>query len=368
MRRFAIALLAVVVLALLLLAALGAVAGGRDSLANRVVGSSAAYAWANGPDHGNGFGTHDWILAQANRLASKKGAGWVNLKVALPHTDDPDTVFHDFYYHVYERWNGHHYGNAPVKVAAWYAKALAARKAKRWKTASYDVAIMSHYLGDLCQPMHTDQTTLEDSVHAPYEDAVDNVTVSASSVKGWAHFAGYKPVRNVRKFAIAVATASHRDYHALVWDFAAGGFSDATVQVITKRSLNRAANKLADLIIGLKKEIPGGGSGGGGSSNSQTLAGVKASVSDAHPAQYTSVSAHAKCSDASGKGIAGVSVVFTWHYKTTTPSETHVSNASGVATCTRSIARATLGYYVSITIRATYKGITKTASTGFTPQ
>ena len=56
---------------------------------------SAALAWSNGDDGGNGFGTHDWILREATRLAAERNAGWVILKVAEPKTDDPDTVFHD---------------------------------------------------------------------------------------------------------------------------------------------------------------------------------------------------------------------------------------------------------------------------------
>lgn len=333
---------------------------------------AVASAWANGPDYGNGFGTHDWILAQAERFAASKGDGWVNLRLALPHTDDPDMVFHDFYYHVYDHFNGQDYGNAPLKVSSWYAKALKDRKAKKWNAASTDVGILAHYLGDICQPMHTDQTTLENTVHAPYEDAVDNITVSASSVTNWVHFSGYEATGNVQSFAIGLATASHKDYSALVHGFASGGWANPTVQAITKRSLNRATNALADVIIGLRKAAPGGGSsgggGGGGGGTTQSLASVSGSVSNSSPAQYASVSAYAKCKDSAGKAIPGVSVTFSWHYKTTTPSETLASDSSGVATCTRSIGRATAGYRVSISISANYKGVTRTTSTGFTPR
>ena len=330
---------------------------------------AAAHAWANGPDGGNGFGTHDWILAQANRLAAAKRAGWVDLAVALPHTDDPDTVFHDFYYHVYERWNGHHYGDAPKKVSSWYAKALTDRRAKKWRAASVDVGILAHYVGDLCQPMHTDQTALEDTVHSSYEDVVDNLTTSASSLQSWAHFDGYQPPGNVTGFAVTLASASHKDYSALVRDYAAHGWDDATVRAITRRSLDRAANAMADLLIALRKGAPGGGStGGGGGSGGEALAQVAASVSNAHPAQYASVTAKATCTDAKGKPVSGVKVTFTWRYKTTTPEETLTTGSSGVASCTRSIGAATTGYYVSIGVSATLKGVTKTASTGFTPR
>jgi len=102
MRRRLVVMFALAVFALLLLPA-------------------AALGWANGTGGAGGFGTHDWILQEADRLAAQNDAGWVDLDVALPHTDDPDTVFHDFYYHVYDTTGGDVYGGAPKKVALYYA-------------------------------------------------------------------------------------------------------------------------------------------------------------------------------------------------------------------------------------------------------
>lgn len=223
----------------------------------------------------------------------------------------------------------------------------------------------------ICQPMHTDQTDLDDTVHSAYEDTVDNLTTSPAAVQGWAVFTGYHAPGNVRSFAIALASASHKDYAALVQGYAARGWDDSEVQAITRRSLNRAANALADVLIALKKGAPGGGSsggGGGGGGSTQTLAHLSASVSESHPAQYSDVTARAKCTDASGTPISGVAVTFTWHYKTTTPVENAASDSSGIASCTRSIGRASSGYYVSIAVTAVYRGVSKTARTGFTPQ
>jgi len=89
---------------------------------------AAALAWSNGPSGAHGFGTHDWVLKEANRLAAKKGADWVRLGVALPHTDDPDTVFHDTYYHCYDVW-GSHYGNSTASF--WQPLDAVARSAVR---------------------------------------------------------------------------------------------------------------------------------------------------------------------------------------------------------------------------------------------
>jgi hypothetical protein len=97
------------------------------------------------------------------------------------------------------------------------------------------------------------------------------------------------------------------------------------------------------------------------------LASISASVSDSTPAQYSDVTVSCKAKDQAGKPLSGVRVKFVWHYKTTTPSESRTTNSSGVAACERYISGATAGYRVVVTVTATYKGVTKTKSTSFTP-
>jgi hypothetical protein len=224
----------------------------------------SALAWSNGPSGANGFGTHDWVLKEANRLAATKSAGWVRLSVALPHTDDPDTVFHDTYYDVYDVW-GSRYGNAPKKVAAYYAKALAARKAGNWTAASRYVGIMSHYYADICNPLHTDQCDAEDSIHSSYESDAQDHTDSPGENRSWVRFNGYDPATSVAGKTKTTAAASHKQYTSLVNGYVAGGMSSAAVISITAKSMNRAANGLADLIISIKRKVSGGTSAGGDS-------------------------------------------------------------------------------------------------------
>jgi hypothetical protein len=213
-------------------------------------------AWCNGPYGADGFGTHDWVLQEAERLAAGKGAGWVDLKVALPHTDDPDTVFHDFYYHVYDVWGSSHYGDAPKKVALYYGKALAARRAGKIAAASKYVGIMSHYFADICNPLHTDQCAAEDKMHAEYERDAQRYTDAVGENRAWVTFDGYQPRASIVAFTQQAATASHRYYFTLVRNYNASGMSPAVLS-ITKKCLNAAANGLADLIIGLKKGVAG---------------------------------------------------------------------------------------------------------------
>ena len=218
---------------------------------------AVAQAWCNGPSGADGFGTHDWILQEAERLAAGKGAGWVDLKVALPHTDDPDTVFHDFYYHVYDVWGSSHYGNAPKKVALYYAKALKARKAGNTAAASRYVGIMAHYFGDLGNPLHTDQCAAEDDIHSKYESDAQDSTDEVGENSAWVRFDGYTARTSVAGFTKRVAAASHKHYSTLVDDYAASGMTPAVLSITAKR-LGAAANGLADLIIGIKRGVSGG--------------------------------------------------------------------------------------------------------------
>jgi hypothetical protein len=53
---------------------------------------SPARAWLNGlPQKPNSFGTHDWVLLMAVKAVKAKGR-WVNLRLALQATDDPDSI------------------------------------------------------------------------------------------------------------------------------------------------------------------------------------------------------------------------------------------------------------------------------------
>jgi hypothetical protein len=69
-----------------------------------------------------------------------------------------------------------------------------------------------------------------------------------------------------------------------------------------------------------------------------------------------------------GQGAAGVEMDTTWNYKTTTSYCSGVTDASGTASCSRDIGRATSGYPVTVTVVFNYDGQQYATSTGFTPQ
>jgi competence protein ComEC len=90
---------------------------------------------------------------------------------------------------------------------------------------------------------------------------------------------------------------------------------------------------------------------------------ICASVSNGSPAQYSNVTVYGRLTR-NGAGQPGQTMTATWHYKTTTSTCTGATGSDGLASCTRGISRATVGYQVNIDVDiAGY-----TAQTSFTPR
>ena len=89
---------------------------------------------------------------------------------------------------------------------------------------------------------------------------------------------------------------------------------------------------------------------------------ICASVSDAHPHQYSYVTVYGRLVVGGGP-VQGQAMASTWHYKTTTSYCSGVTSAGGLASCERTISRATVGYPVAIDV--TINGYSVTTS--FTP-
>lgn len=86
-------------------------------------------------------------------------------------------------------------------------------------------------------------------------------------------------------------------------------------------------------------------------------------ISNPTPLQNSTVTAYARLY-LNGAAVPGQLVTTTWHYKSTTPTETCATAYNGIAACTRDIGRATAGYTVIVDVAA---GALST-STWFTPQ
>lgn len=214
---------------------------------------AVAFAWANGPAGGSGYGTHDWVLDQAITLSARHGgASWVDRDVALAATDDPDTALHDFYHHVYDT-TGKTYGDAPVRIEALFLQAVGELKSGDRRSASASLGLLSHYYADICNPMHTDQTPAEERVHSRYEDAVDDDTSLPGMNAAWITALEERPSSEEGVRAAAAAAEVNSAYAELVREFASRG-RDTVVDRITREALNRAVNDVAAVIDDISRE------------------------------------------------------------------------------------------------------------------
>ncbi len=210
-----------------------------------------AGAWSNGRSGPDSFGTHDWILHRAAHAVSAD-VRWLRMRVALRATDDPDTkdgIDHasGTWWHVWDEW-GSTYGGAPEAAAVWFRRAARRHRAGRDRAASRAVGILSHIVGDVAQPMHTDQTGAEDRVHSSYEVTVDTRSERGDDIYRFS-FDGRDPARPYSKTR-SVARRAHRSYAELVRNYDRYGYNTA-VHRITQIQLQRAANALADLLARL---------------------------------------------------------------------------------------------------------------------
>jgi len=210
-----------------------------------------AAAWANGDRGGNGFGTHDWVLQEAYRLARDAGCRWLRLPVALKHTDDPDTRLHDYYHHIYDVWGGR-YGDAPDRVAQLFARAVRQLDRGSPRRASITFGLLAHYYADVCNPMHTGQSTLEERIHSSYEDAVDWRTDTVGKNRAWVRAGTVKARRSAAAATRSAAARAHVSYRRLVRQYAAHGYN-GRVSAITRQCLRRAAHDLAALLLSVQQ-------------------------------------------------------------------------------------------------------------------
>ena len=127
----------------------------------------------------------------------------------------------------------------------WFRRTKRRLEAGRERAASRAIGIMSHFIADVANPMHTDQSRKEEDIHSPYEDDVDERIPDYPFRYDGRDTA--KPGPSTRR----VARVAHRVYWDLVNAYDAHGYN-RKVHRITKRQLKRGANALADLIVSLK--------------------------------------------------------------------------------------------------------------------
>lgn len=95
--------------------------------------------------------------------------------VALRATDDPDTEKRDQSRNLVARLRplGSTYGDADEAAAVWFRRIGHRLDDGRERAASKGLGYLAHIVGDVAQPMHTDQRDREDSIHSAYESDVE---------------------------------------------------------------------------------------------------------------------------------------------------------------------------------------------------
>ncbi len=86
----------------------------------------------------------------------------------LAGAKDPDTRFRDFHNHVIHVTDGY-WGGAPAKAIRWYERLQKLLGEERWSEAAHAMGVLSHYVTDPMQPLHTAQSERETLVHRPLE-------------------------------------------------------------------------------------------------------------------------------------------------------------------------------------------------------
>lgn len=290
--------------------------------------ASSAFAWANGGDNGNGYGTHDWLLEHAITLAGGNG-DWVDVKTALLASDDPDSQGTSTYLHTYME-----YGRAqggPQQVADVYYKLVQAYQAGNYTEASRQLGVMSHYYSDITQPYHTDTrgTSSVNSRHYNYEVDVSAITRRYSDSTGWLTNRSRKTVTDVRRNAVSAALYARTKYVNLDASYKYHGAVKGYAYTATGYVLNRAVNDLADIIA----TVP---SGQGLAEAPATMSQKMMKMTYYYPRRGSNFNADKICSqvycyDAEGKPMRAVAVTFTWPFADGEKSYVAYTDANGYA-------------------------------------
>lgn len=272
-----------------------------------------ALAWSNGgagsgpAGQGDGYGTHDWILSQAMRTAGAKGK-WLNLPLALNHTDDPDYARVDNTHVFFEKGDGR--GAAQV-VSDLYAMAVEAYHKGDISSASRDVGLMAHYIGDMSQPYHTAYAAvgLPSTNHNLIESLVEHELQASTPAAGaarrhdWTTPRAPKMLGSIRNAVVREAAYSRQFFPLLNAEMNKHPTTiSGTVNSIVDKVLTDDANQVGDVIA----TIP---TGRGLAIDVKTLT---TSVSKAYGGrgQYETVFGHGVGTD--GRPIEGLAIDFSY--------------------------------------------------------
>ncbi|MCA9138754.1 MAG: zinc dependent phospholipase C family protein, partial [Planctomycetales bacterium] len=167
------------------------------------------------------LGTHQRFAVDALTMlqtdAGKRFAAWLLYyhRAFLRGAVDPDIRFRDYHNHILHVRDGY-WGGAPRVAHQWYERLQKYLRAERFRDAAHAAGVLSHYVTDVIQPLHTISTDREALVHRPMEWSIDqsydrivqrwnddgvDVMIRLSDKPGWLgslmmHSAKYASVRS----------------------------------------------------------------------------------------------------------------------------------------------------------------------------
>jgi Domain of unknown function (DUF4332) len=138
-------------------------------------------------------GSHHKIALDAlRRLETPDAEAWrkafcAHAEVYMKGAKAPDDVFRDSQNHVLHVRDDY-WGGAVETAQAWYEKLLMMMRAQNWPEAVYAAGVLSHYVCDPMQPLHTAQSESEGSIHRAFEQSVSKSyakLIARLDERGW---------------------------------------------------------------------------------------------------------------------------------------------------------------------------------------
>ena len=160
----------------------------------------------------------------------------------------PDRVFRDFrnhVWHVVPNKKGRHFGNAPGKIAD-EVKLISQMFAdnKDLATIAEEMAIASHYLADINNPLHTGTHPAEKKIHSRFEKDFQRY-----GDKSW-QFDGYNVHTKISTWIIETAKRGWSRYQQILTAYLEGGrFKD--IKKVSQKCYNEGLNDIIDLFYNI---------------------------------------------------------------------------------------------------------------------
>lgn len=85
---------------------------------------------------------------------------------------DPDIRFRDFHNHILHVQDGY-WGGGPRVAHQWYDRLQGYLREERFREAAHATGVLSHYITDMTQPLHTISNDREALIHRPFEWSVE---------------------------------------------------------------------------------------------------------------------------------------------------------------------------------------------------